>query len=437
MNESGKISPPAALKNIAVGPKKRLRAENTCPARRFSRSSHQPQRHLGIVGLGIETMLYYPHYTPSQERLRSLLLFSDKVSLIVPDVDQLGVKRRQHVDEVLSQDESLIEMIDPTYRYSGWMNKNGVAQATENLIAKLVEETEQEGELAPIHFDRYGRVLSGQDDEIALRWSQKGWKYVAEEKFPPNFRDIFFTGGMALRVGPFKNPETDDVIEHNGVLCHPVLADFVLARMAREASIVDGLPSITFGGINYVNHLFDGDKTHRSDRFKLLQSSMDLFVPNNIRCSNIHDFFSIREEYAGIRRLVWQYLEDISREQNLDLEIKDQETLLERLEDARNCIDAELTSIKKQIGRHRFTAGTLFAFEAASTIGLAALNAHWGDPLVAVGTAAAGFTVTRGAKKMSTLGKKQDGTAKSIAMSIAKIERRGVPAKRAVPNYWL
>lgn len=317
------------------------------------------------------------------------------------------------------------------------MDKDGVAQATETLIAKLVEKTEQEGRLTPIRFDRYGRVSSGQDDEIAVRWSQNGWKYVAEEKFPRNFRDIFFTGGMALRVGHFKNPDTGEVIEHNGVLCHPILADFVLARMAREASMVDGLPSITFGGINYTNHLYDGGQTHRADRFKLLQTTMDLFVPNNLGSCNIHDFFSIRQEYEGVRRLVWRYLEDISRDQNLDLEVKDQEALLERLADARRCIDEELTSIKKQTGRERFTAGTLFAFEAASTIGLAALGAYWGGPLAAAGLAGLGISVTAGTERMSTLGQKGDGTARSIAMSIAKIERRGVPARRAVSNYWL
>ncbi len=317
------------------------------------------------------------------------------------------------------------------------MDKDGVAQATENLIAKLVKKTAQEGQLTPIQFDQYGQVSSGQDDEIAVRWSQKGWKYVAEEKFPPNFRDIFFSEGMALRVGHFRNPDTGDVIEHNGVLCHPILADFVLARMAREASTIDGLPSITFGGINYTNHLFDGDQTHRADRFKLLQTTMDLFVPNNVGSCNIHDFFSIRQEYEGVRRLVWRYLEDISREKNLDLEVKDQETLLERLEDVRRRIDEELTSIKKIIGRERFTAGTLFAFEAASTIGLAALGAHWGGPLAAAGTAGLGIAVAEGTRRMSTLGAKRDGTAQSIAMSIAKIERRGMPARRAVPNYWL
>lgn len=382
-------------------------------------------------------MLYYPHYTPSQERLRSLLLFTDTVSLIVPAIDQHGVERRQHVEEVLSRDESLIEMKDPTYRYSGWMEKDGVAQATENLIAKLADETEQEGDLTPLNFDQYGYVSPGQDEEIAARWSQKGWKYVAEEKFPPNFRDLFFKDGMALRVGHFRNPQTGDIIEHNGVLCHPVLADFVLARMAREASIVDGIPSITFGGLNYVNHLFDGDQTHRADRFRLLQSAMDLFVPNNLGSSCIQDFLSIRQEYEGLRRLVWRYLEDISMEMNLDLAVHDQEVLLDRLKDARSRIDEELSSVKRQIGRERFTGGTLFALEAASTIGLAALGAAWGGPLAAAGTAGLGIAVAGGARKLSTLGEKPDGTAKSIAMTIAKIENRGVPKRRAVPNYWL
>jgi len=382
-------------------------------------------------------MLYYPHYTPSQERLRSLLLFSDTVSLIVPGVDQNGVQRREHVEEILSRDDSLINLEDPTYRYSGWMENDGVAQATENLIAELIEKTAQEDDLVPIHFDQYGHVNPGQDDKIAERWSQQGWKYVAAEKFPQNFSDIFFHGGMALRVGHFRNPQTGDIIEHNGVLCHPVLADFVLARMAREASLVDGIPSITFGGINYENHLVDGGQPQPADRFKLLQSTMDLFVPDNLGRYRIDDFFSIRQEYVGLRRHVWQYLEDISREVNLDLESKDQEMLLGRLNGARELISNELDSIKRQIGRERFTAGTMVVFEAASTIGVAALGAHLGGPLAAAGTVGLGIAVAGGARKLSTLGRTPDGTAKSIAMSIAKIEKRGVPRKRAVPNYWV
>jgi len=382
-------------------------------------------------------MLYYPHYTPSKQRLRSLLLFSDSVSLIVPNDDQAGVNRRRHIEEIVSQNHSLIKMNDPTFRYSSWMDKDGVAQATENLIAELVEKAAQEGDLSPIRFDQHGYVSSGQDDEISKRWTENGWKYVAEEKFPPNFRDVFFSDGMALRVGNFKNPQTGDIVEHNGVLCHPVLADFVLARMAREASRVEGIPSITFGGLNYTNHLYDGAQAQRADRFKLLQSSIDLFIPNNLGTCDIHDFLSIRDEYVDIRRNMWKYLKDISNDMNLDLDVADQAKLLEKLNEARCRISKELDHAKSQIGRERFTGGSLFALEAASTIGLAAVGAALGGPLAAAGTAAVGIAVAQGARKLSTLVSEPNGTVKSIAMSIAKIEKRGIPKRRAVPNYLL
>jgi hypothetical protein len=52
-------------------------------------------------------------------------------------------------------------------------------------------------------------------------------------------------------------------------------------------------------------------------------------------------------------------------------------------------------------------------------------------------TAGAGFAFMSGARNLSTLGKQGNGRAKSIAMSIAKLEKRGIPKKRAIPNYWL
>jgi hypothetical protein len=101
------------------------------------------------------------------------LLFSDTVSLIVPKIDQRGVQRRRHVEEILQIDDSLIKFKDPTHRYSAWMNRDGVAQATESLIEKLFEQIEQDGDLALIHVDKRGHVNPGQDDEIFSRWSKK------------------------------------------------------------------------------------------------------------------------------------------------------------------------------------------------------------------------------------------------------------------------
>lgn len=382
-------------------------------------------------------MLYYPHYTPSKERLRATLLFCNELSLIVPGIDQHGVSNRTHINELLQHNDQLISYKDPTNRYDRWMRHRGVKEACQNLIEGVVQEIADEGELAPIRVNRGGVVEPGQDDEIAYRWTAKGWKYVAAEKFPSGFKDIFFRDGVALKVGHFRHPNTNEIIEHNGVLCHPKLADFVLSRMAREASIIEGIPSITFGGIHYTDHLYDATTPTERNKFRLLQSTMDLLVPDNLAAMDSHDFLRIRDEFAGVRRDIWSFLDDISREQNLDILPADHEAVMDRLTAARNAVSNELDVVRRQIGKDRFISSTLFSFEAAATIGFAAAGAIAGGPLGAAVAAGSGFALMSGARKLSTLGTSGSGQAKSIAMSIAKLEKRGVPKRRATPNYWL
>jgi hypothetical protein len=248
---------------------------------------------------------------------------------------------------------------------------------------------------------------------------------------------MFFRDGIALRVGQFKNPVTGEIVEHNGVLCHPVLADFVLTRMAREASLVEGLPSITFGGTNYTDHLFDGSRPQRVDSFRLLQSTMDLLVPNNIGQCDIREFMKIRDEYREIRQSIWRYFEEITNDMNLDLDIFNIELLTDRLAQARGRVESELEDVKLQIGRDRFSSGAIFAFETAATVASAALGAHFGGPFAAAAAASAGIVFSRGASKMSTFRRNRDGTAHSIAMSLAKIEKRRFPPRRTMSNYFL
>lgn len=246
------------------------------------------------------------------------------------------------MSELLDRDDKLLAFKDPTYRYDSWMRQKGVQQACHNLIESIAQELLEDGELAPIRTNSSGYVEPGQDDEIALRWASKGWKHVAAEKFPSGFKDLFFKDGIALRVGHFRHPTTNEIIEHNGVLCHPKLADFVLSRMAREASLVEGLPSITFGGINYTDHLYDAALPSGRNRYRLLQSTMDLLVPDNLAALDSHDFIQVRNEFTGVRRDVWSFLADIENEQNLDILSADHDAFMDRLSKARNAITTEL-----------------------------------------------------------------------------------------------
>lgn len=53
-------------------------------------------------------------------------MFCDAVQLIVPSVDQAGVERRQHIEELLNTGNHFIDFRDPTFRYTGWVDQNGV-----------------------------------------------------------------------------------------------------------------------------------------------------------------------------------------------------------------------------------------------------------------------------------------------------------------------
>lgn len=380
-------------------------------------------------------MLYYPHYTPSRERLRSILLFSDQISLIVPHIDQHGVERRGHIREILELEEHLISFKDPEWKYYNWATADGVPKILDGLVREIEEELRNDG-FERIDTDQHGHVEPNQDEEIAFLWSQKGWKYVAAEKLPPALNDVLFRDGLALRVGHFKDPATEQIIEHNGVLCHPRLADFVLCRMAREASFKEGLQSITFGGVNFANHLFDREAGVKYPDHALLQSTMDLFVPDELHKMPVRDFLLMRGDYSGVRRAVTKYLDLVSREKNLNLDFANPQDFVDQLKAARRLIQTELSQAEDYIGEQRFRSRSLLAFEAAATISLAALGSHYGGPVSAAITTGVALAGSALANTMSTVGQGPDGDALSVAMAKAKVERRGNPSRWDAPSFW-
>lgn len=380
-------------------------------------------------------MLYYPHYTPSREQLRSILLFSDQINLIVPHIDQNGVEQRGHIREILEWEEHLVAFKDPELKYNDWATADGVLTIVEGLIREIDKDLRNK-DFKRISTNEHGYVQPGQDDKVGLLWSQKGWKHVAAEKLPPALNDILFRDGLALRVGHFRDPASGQIIEHNGVLCHPKLADFVLCRMAREASFQEGLQSITFGGLDFANHLFDREAGTKYPDHALLQSTMDLFVPDELVRMPVQDFLMIRNDYAGVRRAVTSYLALVSREKGLHLDYAHPKSFLDQLRAARRLIETELNQAEEYIGEQRFRTQCLLAFEAAATVSLAALGAHFGGPVSAAITTGVGLAGSAMANRMSTVGTGPDGHALSVAMAKAKVERRGSPSRWNAPSYW-
>jgi hypothetical protein len=205
--------------------------------------------------------------------------------------------------------------------------------------------------------DQHGYVRDDQEDVIKHLSRKEGWKYVAVQKFPTGIQHAIFSGHAAAKVGVYRNPHTGYIVENDGFICHPKLADFVLSRMAREAAFVEGIPSITFGGLNHLNHLLDENRTSVPPEAVLLQYSLDLFVPDNLELLSTSDFLKIRQEYEGIRRSFWSYLRDVSGDHNLTLQ-QSSTAFLENLTRAREAIHKEFIAAEKAVGDHRFASRT-------------------------------------------------------------------------------
>lgn len=384
---------------------------------------------------GDAKVLYYPHYTPSKLQLRSILLFSDNLNLIVPSIDQYGVRSRSNVRDLIEFEPSLIEFRDPEYRYSGWASRKGIDGVLESLLDEVGRDIEDAG-LDTIIKDRNGHANAGQDEIISDLWSRRGWKFVAAEKIPQRIRDAIFQSDAAARVGIVRNPQTNQIFENNGVLCHPKLGDFILSRMAREASFKEGIPSITFGGIDYANHLFDGEHAIQRGEHALFQSSVDLFVPDDIETFSTSEFLEIRRDYSDLRRSLWSYLGTMASESNLNLDRIDQDALLQNLAHARDQIIEDLVQVTRFIGRQKFRSQAALAFEAAATLGGAAFGAIFSGPTGAMTGAGIGLAGGKLASKLSTVEKDYDGRLKSIAMTKAKIEKRRSRRGWDAPSYW-
>ncbi len=379
-------------------------------------------------------MIYYPHYTPSRQHLRSILLFSDQINLLVPAVDQEGVRQRGHIREIIEKQPDLIVLKDPQGAYDGWVDNDRIHLVLQNLISDA-SDLMSASEAPLLKKDKYGNLESGQEVVIEILRSNHGWKYVAVEKFPYQVHQAVFESQCAARAGAFIDKKTGRVVEQNGALCHPLLADFVLCRMARQASIVEALPSITFGGVNYMNHLLDGEQSPNSPEQALMQSALDLFVPDNLSMLKIEDFLAVWKEYKELRRSVWMYLGSMVAAENLNMSAVEQIALFERLAATREKIRIEVVEVAKEIGDHRFKHGLAIALEAAATIGGAAFGAVFSGVPGAMAGAGIGLAGGKYANKLSTVGT-SNGNLRSVAMAKARIERMGLQKRWDAPSYW-
>ena len=268
----------------------------------------------------MSNLLYYPHYTPSKKRLRTLLLFFDTVDLIVPRDDQPNVIQRDHVKPLLNVDESILRFHAPEDGYGRWAENREAIE----LLTKIIDEVrtkDPEIALEKYAVEPAGRLVPGVRDSIVPLLFKLGWRPVALQKINRDVFKIIVGAGLGARIGMYRRPGTNEIVEQDATILHPAIAAFVFSRLSREISDREHVPTMTFGTNDYFNHTFDGfDDLRRDPPIDLLRTSVPLIIPDKVGSMPTATFFSIREDFGDLRSKLHRHMGDFVSKYRLNNE---------------------------------------------------------------------------------------------------------------------
>jgi len=263
----------------------------------------------------------------------------------------------------------------------------------------------------------------------------QGWKPIAEQKIPQSAFGVLYDMNVAIRIHMLTDPSTGRIIEHDPVLMHPKIADFILSRLAREISGQHRISSLTFDSQQVTNHMYDGRMGAAKIRTALLEKSLPIAIPDNVDRLSIGDYWGIRSEFQDVRDGLNNLLQELAIDYNLDDHI-DVERFFEHLNESSYEIEKRVKVAQRNIGIRRFSDYGCFVFKMFSTLSGAAIGLQFGGMLPGLFGTGVGFLGGEAAHKLSTYFINED-TRLIQRMALMKGRINKVVSKPTVrmPNY--
>lgn len=300
----------------------------------------------------MHNILYFPHYTPSTARLRSLLLFYDELRTIVPHVDQTHVANREHVAELVDVG-CKIDFFDPSYRYSDWLDDKEVGKVFNRLVAQCAKKAAKERKFDRISFDKWGVADWDQEDAIN-DFVLSGWSMIAAQKIPESKLEELRRKQVAIPMRMYRNPQTGQVIEENPVLMYPEIGDFILARLAREISQQERVPAVTFENKDFCNQAYSSSRGRADSHALLMSAVVSLSIPDDIVEMKSGEYVEVRASYAPARLKIETMVREITENYRLE-NIADFDHLGSAISDAASDIERRVQAAlnERRTLRHR------------------------------------------------------------------------------------
>ncbi|MEL6464956.1 MAG: hypothetical protein AAFQ58_08300 [Pseudomonadota bacterium] len=339
-----------------------------------------------------------------------------------------------------------IGMLFPDDAYFGWWNS-----ATErDLLDLQINSKENHSELNarlravslidhPHQYYNYRVADVDRDGQLALMETvvSYGWRLIAAQKMPEEAIQYLTDRRVAIALPEYAETSSGRLIEMNPVLMREDVADYIVARLARDLGARHDCLTLGIERKTLAQHLITGNPTPRQIRATFMKFALPCVIPEQVDHLRIGDYWEIRSEYKDLRDDLNTLINVLVAPRNLE-ELSDTQEFFSETEDLVNKVLQRVERQKKTLSRQKAVSVASYSLGVGTTLVSSLIDASYGA-FASVATIFGAPVVEKIVnQQLDTLVKDdRSGFVRNTAMMSAEILARANYKPRELPPYMI
>ncbi|SMY08082.1 hypothetical protein [Flavimaricola marinus] len=357
---------------------------------------------------------------------------------MVPMVDSQNVLAREHISEINDHfGRSTYKTIDTSWKFHAWAESDTFALAEFKALFGKQKTNGKKLDSRDLKVLREEPHSSEKRSKLISAFVRQGWRLVAAQKIPWQLLKDMEDTSLAISLNAVISDSDGRTIEENPILMKGPLANFFLARLAREIAGETGLQTMTFDQNSYSSHaLKDGAARAQVSSEIALNITLPIVVPPGIEALNVGYYAELRDEFRQTRDRLNTISDALSVQMGLNT-APNERVFFERVQDAHSDFlhamhRAEHTMRQETYGRMLNGALTVGASLVGTGLGFAFTNAFVGGLIGAGGGSLLSFL---GSKQSTIVRDDYGDMARQAVMARAKVSKQLATQNRVLQNH--
>lgn len=383
--------------------------------------------------LGGSRVLFYPNYTPSRSELRSILLYYDSLSTIVPAADQANVLDRDHVRELSTFEPDIYQPIDPGFDYFRWISHSFNMERFMDIVRIEEARSRKIPELMERHLTEVF-IFDRSREKWFEKMKKNSWSFMAAQKIPPDILDMLVERRVGLDAGYLMNLD-GKVVETKAFFLPNSLKNFLMCRLAREVSQDLRISPFSMDAGYFRDQLIDEAVSQREIESILLTASIPLVAAKDIDGIDAEEYMDIRRKFEPVRKNLANYMHEFSANARIG-DYRSAKEMAENLRDLRQILKEKVDLAEEYMKNNRRKNTIRISVNFVLTVSAAAIGGWLGDSTSSAVAAGITYLGSEYANKYTTIGYNNISKFEDSLVSIrADIERYGRKNTLIEPNF--